>query len=453
MKMNILSKLKTCRLIFLLASLIYLNACQVKEEKIFSEQEVAQAWAQMTLDITKGTPSNSPTFASRCLGYIGLTMYESIVNGYPEFKSMNHQLNGLTNLPQPEKTQAYHWILSLNAAEASILRNLYIQTSGSNKRKIDSLEQLIFEQYADQIEDEKTVERSIAYGRSVAQVIFEWSKNDGGHRGYLQNFDKTLKFPYKPGGWEPPLYGQTFSHYPLHPYWGKNRTFVKANSELPIPDMIDYDTAKGSGYYQQFDRVYEKSKSLTEEEKEIALWWNDDPNETFTPPGHSYYLALQVVKKENPSLIKCAETFARLGISVADAFIECWKWKYHYVSERPSSYITRNMDERWESFWPDPPFPAFPSGHATQAGAAVTVLADLYGENLEITDDAHALRPQDELRQVKFKPRTFSSFWQVAVETANSRFYGGIHTPQDNDVGLEQGKQIGQHVNQLTWHH
>lgn len=221
---------------------------------------------------------------------------------------------------------------------------------------------------------------------------------------------------------------------------------------MPIPEMIAYDSSKASSYYQQFQRVYEKSKSLTEEEKEIALWWNDDPNETFTPPGHSYYLALQVVKQENPPLIKCAETFARVGMSIADAFIECWKWKYHYVSERPSSYITRNMDERWESFWPDPPFPAFPSGHATQAGAAVTVLGDLYGENLEITDDAHALRPQDELRQVKFKPRTFTSFWQVAVETANSRFYGGIHTPQDNDVGLEQGKQIGQHVNQLIWH-
>jgi len=452
MKMDIPLKLVKSRLPFLFVIALIAVSCQREEEKKFTEQEVAQAWAQMTLAITKGTPSNSPTFASRCLGYIGLTMYESIVNGYPEYKSMNNQLNGLTNLPEPEKEKTYHWILSLNAAEASIIRSLYIQTSAANKHKIDSLEQLFFEQYAKHVDDD-IVERSIAYGQSVAKVIFEWSKTDGGHRGYLNNFDKTLRFPYKPGAWEPPLYGQTFSHYPLHPYWGNNRTFVKANSEMPIPEMIMYDSSRQSAYYKQFQRVYEKSKSLTEEEKEIALWWNDDPNETFTPPGHSYHLALQVVKKNNPSLIKCAETFARLGIAVADAFINCWKWKYHYVSERPSSFIARNMDERWESFWPDPPFPAFPSGHATQAGAAVTVLADLYGENMDITDDAHALRPPDELRQVKFKPRTFTSFWQVAVETANSRFYGGIHSPQDNDVGLTKGKQIGQHVNQLSWHH
>lgn len=449
--MNTQPKFYQSRLLLLLGTIIYISSCQHKE-KVLSEQEVAQAWAQMTLDITKGTPSNSPTFASRCFGYIGLTMYESIVNGYPAYKSMNNQLNGLTDLPLPEKDKVYHLILSLNSAEAYILKKLYIQTSGVNKQKIDSLEQLIFELYSRNV-DEQIVERSVAYGQSVAQVIFEWSKTDGGHRGYLNNFDKTLMFPYKPGGWEPPLYGQTFSHYPLHPYWGKNRTFVKTNSEIPLPGMIAYDSTKNSLYFEQFKLVYEKSKSLTEEEKEIALWWNDDPNETFTPPGHSYYLALQVIKKENPPLIKCAETYARVGMAVGDAFINCWKWKYHYVSERPSSFIPRNMDERWESFWPDPPFPAFPSGHATQSGAAVTVLADLYGENINITDDAHALRAPDELRHVQFKPRTFTSFWQIALETANSRFYGGIHSPQDNDVGLEQGKQIGQHVNELSWHH
>jgi membrane-associated phospholipid phosphatase len=158
------------------------------------------------------------------------------------------------------------------------------------------------------------------------------------------------------------------------------------------------------------------------------------------------------VKIKNLELIESTETFARVGMAVADAFINCWKWKYHYVSERPSSFITRHIDQRWESFWPDPPFPAFPSGHATQAGAAVTVLADMFGDTIEVTDFAHQNRLPDELRNVKFKPRTFTSFWQIAVETANSRFYGGIHSPQDNDVGLEQGKLIGEHVNQLHWH-
>ena len=45
---------------------------------------------------------------------------------------------------------------------------------------------------------------------------------------------------------------------------------------------------------------------------------------------------------------------------------------------------TQHIDQRWESFWPDPPFPAFPSGHAIQAAAAATVLTDLYGDNFSL---------------------------------------------------------------------
>ena len=118
-----------------------------------------------------------------------------------------------------------------------------------------------------------------------------------GHRAYLRNFDKTFEHPVFPGSWKPPLYAQSFSHHPLHPYWGENRTFLKENADLPLPDMIPYDTTENSDYYQQFLAVYETDLKLTQEQKEIAIWWGDDPDETFTPPGHSFYLANIAIKK------------------------------------------------------------------------------------------------------------------------------------------------------------
>jgi PAP2 superfamily len=433
--------------------LFIVAGCKVDpEEKKLTPQQVVTTWADMALYITKNTPSNSPTFASRGFGYIGLTMYESIVAGFETHQSLGSQLNGLNKLPIPEKDLSYDWVLSLNAGQAYILKNIYLQTSDKSKLRIDSLENSILRQFSKAIKDEAVISRSVGYGRAVAEAIFQWSLTDGGHRAYLQNFDKGYVHPPSPGSWEPPLYGQSFSHYPLHPHWGKNRTFVLENSKILTPNMIRYDISVGSEYYKQFERVYKKSNTLTAEEKEIALWWNDDPGETFTPPGHSFYLAVQVIKDSKPDLIKCTETLARVGMAVADAFINCWKWKYDYYSERPSSYITRYMDERWESFWPDPPFPAFPSGHATQSAAASTVLIDLYGEKFNLVDSAHALRQKDELTQVEFKPRKFESFWQVTEETANSRFFGGIHSLQDNEVGLTEGKKIGVNVNVLKWH-
>lgn len=428
-----------------------LPACKHDNKEIPKDFELAMAWADMADYITKTTPANSPTFASRCFGYIGLTMYESVVNGNLEYQSVAGELNGLGSLPMAEKGVAYNWQLALNAGQAEIIRSIYIQTSDVNKGKIDSLENHFVSLFERADSNKKSAQKSILYGKKIAQLIFAWSKTDGGHRAYLNNFDKKLVFENKLGCWQPPLYAQSFSHFPLHPHWGKNRTFIAADSAIPAPKFIPFDTTPGSPYYNQFLQVYNKEKSLTQDEKQAAIWWSDDPDATFTPPGHSYYLASLAISKTRPSLIKCAETYACVGMAVADAFRNCWKWKYQFFSERANTFIPLHIDRHWESFWPDPPFPAFPSGHAIQAAAAATVLANLYGENFSFTDSAHVGRPRDELRNADFKARHFNSFWEVAEETANSRFYGGIHTPQDNAAGLEKGKMIGFNINQLHW--
>ena len=427
-----------------------LLSCQ-EEQREYSQLDLATSWADLTLHITQFTPANSPTFASRCLGYIGLTMYESIVHGYDSHNSLAGQLNGIEKFPLPEQGKTYSWELALNAGQAFILDSIYIQTSDENKAKIDSLEKVFYRYYSRKLNDRAIADRSIAFGKSIAEAIFNWSKTDGGHRGYLRNFDKDWEHPERPGSWKPPLYAQSFSHHPLHPHWGENRTFVGINAEIPTPQMLPYDTTAGSPYYQQFYEVYEKEQALTQAEKETAIWWSDDPDDTFTPPGHSYYLAGIGLEKENANLIECAESYARVGMAVADAFILCWRWKYHHFSERPNTFVPQFIDRSWESFWPDPPFPSFPSGHAIQAAAAAVVLTDLMGESFVFIDSAHVGRERDELRDTDFVERSFTSFWEVATETADSRFYGGIHTHQDNQVGLDEGSRIARNVNALNW--
>ncbi|MEL7162597.1 MAG: vanadium-dependent haloperoxidase [Bacteroidota bacterium] len=416
--------------------------------RTYTDAEVATTWAEMTLRITKGTPGNSPTYASRCLGYIGLTMYESAVAGAPQYRSIAGHLSNLPALPGPEGEIDY--ALAVNAGQAEIIRKLYNQTSDANKASIDSLEREILLAVGDGV-GEATVKRSVAYGQRIARSVFEWSKSDGGHRAYLRNFDKKMIHPDFPGSWKPPLYAQAISHHPLHPTWGQNRPLLPTNYGLEAPDFLEVDTTEGSPYYEQFRQVYEAERALTQEQKEIAIWWGDDPDETFTPPGHSYYLATMLVKARNSSLIECAQTYAATGMAVADAFINCWKWKYQFFSERPNTFIPRYIDQDWESFWPDPPFPSFPSGHAIQAAAAMTVLKGLHGNEFTFTDRSHVGRKRDEVRDVDFRERSFTTLWDVALETADSRFYGGIHLPIDNQAGLEKGALIGENVLELQW--
>ena len=438
-----------CSGLILLFSIIFI-ACSSRPNVEFTSEEIVHKWADMTLFITKNTPANTPTYASRCLGYISLTMYESIVHGYPQYNSLVHQLNGLDSLPQPESNASYYWSAVLNAGQAQIIRLIYQQTADTNQIKIDSLEELIYFSIKPKT-DRSIMDRSIAYGRSIANEIFLWSSTDGGHRGYLHNFDKKLVFASKPGGWKPPLYAQSVSHFPLHPHWGDNRTFVKANSIVSKPDFIHFDTLKSSQYYQLYNKVYQKQESLSQDEKETAIWWADDPDATFTPPGHSYYLTKLALKASHSTMIDCALTYAQMGMSVADAFRNCWKWKYIFFSERPNTFIPEHMDQHWESFWPDPPFPAFPSGHAIQGSACSTILISNFGDEFNFIDSAHYGRKRDALRNVDFKPRSFHSFSQLAQEIADSRFYGGIHTTQDNQAGLIKGKEVAENVLKLKW--
>ena len=141
-------------------------------------------------------------------------------------------------------------------------------------------------------------------------------------------------------------------------------------------------------------------------------------------------------------------------MAIADAFINCWKTKVTYFNERPSSYVRSYIDPDWIQFWPEPPFPAFPSGHSYQAGASAAVLTAIFGEPFSFTDDSHTgHRRYDDARflDLIYPSRSFKSFWEAADECAYSRFLGGIHTQQDNETGLQQGTLIGENINNLDW--
>lgn len=410
--------------------------------------EVAIKWAEQSLKLIRKTSGFTPPVAARALGYAGLTMYETVVPGSATNRTLLGQLNDLKSLPRPISGETYDWAIAANAGQAYILKNLFANTSAANKATIDSLETALNTAYKTADMSNETFERSVKFGKEMATAIFEWSKTDGGHEGYTRNFPASYQVPVFPGAWQPTENGQKI---PLQPYWGRNRTFLVQNSILPPPTPLKFSTDINSPYFKQYMEVYQKNIKLTQEEKEIAVWWADDPSETFTPPGHSYNLGIIVAKTAKANLTKASETFARVGIAVADAFVTCWKCKYMFNNERPYTMVRRNIDPQWVPFWPAPPFPGYTSGHATQSAATATVLTALYGDNFAFTDDSHVGRVRDTKRNVDFKARSFTSFWKTAEESAYSRFLGGIHTRQDNETGLAEGKAIGENINKLNF--
>jgi PAP2 superfamily len=454
--------MKYYKLLFLFAILIVLQNCKKETEPnpiippdptiplVPPSSDAAVKWGEMTLKTMTKLAKTTPTYGSRALGYMGLTMYETVVNGSKKHATMALQMTNLPTLPKPTPGLSMNYVIAMNAGQAFMLKNLFEYADAPRIASIDSLEMVILNENKVGL-TQTEIDRAVNYGKSVAEAIFEWSKTDGGYQGYNRNFVATYVFPNGDGKWIPPLNGQVVSPYPLHPFWGQNRTFAPTNSQLPVPGMMAFSKISGSEYYEQFNAVYQKNLTLTQSEKEIAAWWGDDPTETFTPPGHSCSLANQVIKVEKPDIFKAAETYARVGTAVADAFVNCWKAKYTYSCERPSTFVNKNIKAGWIQLWPEPPFPAFYSGHSVQGASSATVLEALYGQTYSFTDNSHVGRPKDDLRNIEFKSRKYNSFWEAAEESAMSRFYGGIHTKLDNETGLAEGKKIGGNINKLVW--
>jgi PAP2 superfamily len=411
------------------------------------DASVPTAWANTSLRLIRLSAGFTPPVAARGLGYMGLTMYESVVAGMVKNKSLVGQLNGLKTLPKPDSTLEYNWLASNNAAQAAMARSVFANTTDVGKKLIDSLETAVRASLVT-TSTEAIVKRSEDYGKAIAAAIFEWSKTDGGHEGYLRNFPTSYTPPIFPGSWMPTENGKKI---PMQPYWGKNRTMILKNGILPPPPPLEISTTPASSYFMQYQDVYLKNKSLTQAEKEIAVWWSDDPSETFTPPGHSYNLAKIAVVQSKVKLDKAVEAFARTGLAVNDAFVTCWKCKYTFNNERPYTFVRRAIDPNWIPFWPAPPFPGYISGHATQSSANALVLSKIFGENFAFTDDSHVGRAKDTKRNVDFKARSYKSLWESAEESALSRFLGGIHTTQDNNMGLEEGKKVAANINNLKW--
>ena len=414
--------------------LLLSTACGKSTEEVAGtsdfESTVAIEWMELLCEAVR-TEGLSPPQASRIYAYAGVTLYESVVEGMPDYQSLSGQLNGLPDMPQMEVGKTCDWPSSASAALAIVTEGLFQQATPETIEAIRQLKEQQLEARDTAGVPSDIVQYSITYGESVGNIILEWSSEDG--------YQDTRGLPYAPpsgpGTWEPtpPKFRQA-----SEPYWGELRPFVleTADSCEPSPP-IEYSEDPASEFYHQAWLVYEAVNSLDEEQQTIALYWSDNPRDTCTPPGHWLSIENQIVKTRHMHLDEAAEMYALVGIAMGDAFISCWAAKYHWNVLRPVTYIQNHIDAEWEPSIATPPFPEYTSGHSVVSGAASTVLEYRLG-TVAFTDRTHD--------GLGFRARSFSSLDEAAQEAAISRLYGGIHYPMAIEEGLHQGELVGREV-------
>lgn len=430
--------MKKFGVIFLMA-LIF--ACGKSEEPIVVSPEVLHKSIDKVTEIMIHDIF-SPPVASRIFAYPNVAAYEIMALQDENYISLAGQVRELTAIPKPDEAHPVNHEVAAMVAHMDLSRRLIF-----SEEKLTPFRDSLYTEW--QAKNEKVFKTSKEYGLMVAEHVAAWMGKD--------NYNQTRTMPKftvntdDPTRWQPtpPAYMEG-----IEPHWNKIRPFVidSANQFIPAPPP-PFSMDEGSDFYKEVKEVYDISNRITEkgdesEEIAIAQFWDCNPyvsvtrghlmfaTKKITPGAHWIGIVKIATKKTNSDFSKTVFAYTKTSIAIADAFISCWDEKYRSNLIRPETLINTYIDENWKPVLQTPPFPEYTSGHSVVSGAAGVALTSIFGEDFAFEDDT----------EVPFglPVRSFPSFEAAANEAAISRMYGGIHYRKAVDVGVKQGRDLGE---------
>ena len=382
----------------------------------------------------------SPPVASRIYAYVSIAGYEALIPQDKKYISLAGQLTGLEAAPQPEAGKEYCFPLASVQAMMKVGKALVF-----SEDKMDEFYGKVMQEFKDAGVPDDVFERSVSYGVAVADHIMAWSSKD--------NYKQSRSFPKysiqsDPETWKPtpPAYMDA-----VEPHWNKIRPFAIDSATQFIPARpTPFSIDKKSQFYKEALEVAEMGKNLTEDQTNIAAFWDCNPfvmnvkghvmfaTKKISPGGHWMNITRVACKQSNLDMLQTAEAYVRVSVSLIDGFISCWDEKYRSKLIRPESYINQYIDENWVPLLQTPPFPEYTSGHSVISSSAAIALSGLFGETFAFTDSTEM--------EYGMTARSFTSFRQASEEAAVSRMYGGIHYKPACENGKIQGRAIGSFI-------
>lgn len=429
--------------IIIVAALFALIGCNQTKEPITITPEEFHASVDKVTEVMIHDIF-SPPVASRIFAYPNVGAFEILAKNNSNYNSLAGQLTGFEPIPEPDTTKIINYDLAALIAHIDLSKRLIF-----SEDRIASFRDSLYTKWekTNQVE----FEDSKKYGLEVAEHVAAWMDKD--------NYKQTRTMPKftvdtdDPSRWQPtpPAYMDG-----IEPHWNKIRPFVidSSNQFVPSPPP-PFSMEEDSDFYKEVKEVYEISNEITEkgdesEEIAIAKFWDCNPyvsvtrghlmfaTKKITPGAHWIGIAKIATRNTNANLAKTIHTYTKTSLAIADAFISCWDEKYRSNLIRPETLINEHIDDSWEPVLQTPPFPEYTSGHSVVSGAAAEALTSIYGDDFAFDDDTEV--------PYGLPVRTFKSFRAAAEEAAISRMYGGIHYRAAVEIGVNQGRKLGQFV-------
>jgi hypothetical protein len=381
-----------------------------------------------------------PMIAARNYVYASIAGYECIAAGDNSYQSLSGQIKHMPAMPKPDTSTAKIDFQLAALLAFTKVGNAVTFPEGSMMEYYEELKHK-----ADSAGMPSSIlDATVAFADTIAAAVLKWSKGDN----YAQTRGaEKFNVTEEDGRWvpTPPMYATA-----IEPHWGEIRPMVLDSAsqfEIPRPPKFDVKN-KNSEYYKRLMEVKQVGDSLTEEQKHIADFWDDNPfkmnvsghvmfaTKKFSPPGHWLNIVGIAAKEAKADFNSTVAAYALTSIAFFDAFIRGWEEKYKSNYIRPETAINKYVSQDWRPHIQTPPFPSYVSGHATNSAAAAEAMTAMFGDKLSFTDTS--------LLEFGIDNRVIKSFRDAAAEAAMSRLYGGIHYRFDNDEGLVVGKKVGE---------
>ncbi len=413
-----------------------------------------------------------PTLSSRALAIVHLAMHDAFF-----------AVNGVATIPGPVPTggKRLYLISSPAWAGANTVATRSAAVTGAAATTLCTLYSAMrktFEEKIGEITDKNgTNDAAFEFGRRVALAVLATRKDDD--KVTPKDEDHAASpgpgrhrvDPYDPGqGYLGVGYGQTPSF-----------AVTAFQPQAPPPAI------SSAAYNVDFGEVAAKggapelsSTTRTTDETAIGVYWAyDGANKIGTPPRLYNQIVRAIAESRSNTTAQNARLFALINCAMGDSGIHAWHWKYCYdlwrpvvgvrehdpstgPSATPGAQIAAACDPFWKPLGAPhsnelrpsftPPFPAYPSGHATFGAAAFEVVRRFYGHHNMNTADTIAFEfVSDELNGTSTEgdgsvrtrhKRVYSSMAKAIYENSISRIYLGVHWRFDGTTGKSVNQML-----------
>lgn len=332
-----------------------------------------------------------------------------------------------------------------------------------------------------------------AFGLAVASAILTLRENDPGtgDNGYAGSVARGHHRPDPRAGQR----GQPF-YAPL--YGAASRLFAVTNrfqlKDPPARDSQEYLRAlreiRSKGIAPELmGTLPAGSDRRTPSETVTGEFWAYDGANLGTPPRHYNQIVRQVAMQQNRGVADNARLFALVNAAMGDAGILAWEEKYRHDLWRPvlgvrehdpstglvatgGKTLDPDADPEWYPLGAlatnrpgarnlTPPFPAYPSGHATFGAAVFQTVRRHYlkdpdngrdnlADGLEfVSDELNGISVDNQDTVRTRHVRIFENgLWEMIEDNGRSRVFLGVHWVFDafavNDAGeIDLSQNVG----------